>query len=96
MDRKTNDALRASIPFISPPNCLLITKGVMSLGPEAVWEILMRVKNFNDFNESNDPYGEHDFGSFEYKGRRIFWKIDDLQGEEGFGLVLTVMLAEEY
>ena len=25
---------------------------------------------------ANDPYGEHDFGSFDYKGQKIFWKID--------------------
>jgi hypothetical protein len=56
----------------------------------------MKVKNFDDFNEDNDPYGEHDFGSFNHKGEEIFWKIDDYEGEEGWNLVLTVMLAEEY
>ena len=24
----------------------------------------------------NDPYAEHDFGSFEHDGQTIFWKID--------------------
>ena len=24
----------------------------------------------------NDPYGEHDFGSFRYAGETIFWKFD--------------------
>ena len=56
----------------------------------------MKVKNFDDFNESNDPYGEHDFGSFNHKGEEIFWKIDDYEGMEGYNLVLTIMLAEEY
>jgi hypothetical protein len=25
---------------------------------------------------NNDPYGEHDFGSFELAGEKFFWKID--------------------
>jgi hypothetical protein len=96
MDKQTNDALRASIPQVSSPNRLLITRGVMGLGFEAVCEILMKVKNFDDFNESNDPYGEHDFGSFNHNGEEIFWKIDDYQGQEGYNLILTIMLSEEY
>ena len=57
--------------------------------------------------EDNDPHGEHDFGSFELCGRKLFWKIEyydpDLQhGSEDPAdpaktmRVLTVMLAEEY
>ena len=57
------------------------------------------------FVESNDPYGEHDFGSLNWEGHKIFWKIDyydpafkgwcsPLQPE--CERVLTVMLAEEY
>ena len=96
MDKETNDALRACIPQISPPNLLLITRGIKELGSQAVHEILMKVKSFNDFNEANDPWGEHDFGSLDYEGKKIFWKIDDYKGLEGYNLVLTIMLAEEY
>ena len=48
------------------------------------------------FTEDNDPWHEHDFGAFEYKGEKMFWKIDDYHGNEGYDLVLTVMLASEY
>jgi len=96
MDKQTNDALRASIPQISVENRLLITRGVMELSTKDVHEILMKVKNFDDFNEENDPWKEHDFGSFDYKGKEIFWKIDDYEGMEGYNLILTIMLAEEY
>ena len=96
MDKKTNDALRARIPFVSPPDALLVTRGISVFGPEAVYEILLRVKHFKIFNQDNDPWGEHDFGSFNYNGEKIFWKIDDCQGYEGYNLILTVMLAEEY
>ena len=100
MDKETNDALRASIPYIMPPDLLVITRGIAALGPEAVAKILVKVKEFNNFNEDNDPWNEHDFGSFFYESQepreRIFWKIDDYAGQEGYNLVLTVMLAHEY
>jgi len=96
MDKETNDALRARIPCISPPDALLVTRGISAFGPEAVYEILLRVKHFKDFNPDNDPWEEHDFGSFDYDGKKIFWKIDDCNGMEDYNLVLTVMLAEEY
>ncbi len=100
MDKDTNDALRQSIPHLAPPNLLVITRGIADLVPEAVREILQEVKEFNDFSVDNDPWGEHDFGSCSYQsedsGKKIFWKIDDYAGQEGYNLVLTVMLAEEY
>lgn len=96
MDAKTNDALRAEMPLISKPNLLVMTMGVASLEPDEVAEIMEKVKNFNDFNEKNDPWREHDFGSFWHKEKKIFWKIDDYAGHEGYNLILTLMLAEEY
>jgi hypothetical protein len=39
-------------------------------------EIFVKVRDFVDFTEDNDPYGEHDFGSFTVSGVKIFWKID--------------------
>ena len=91
-----NDALRAMIPLVEKPNTLLMTRGVAALPPDGVAEIWERVKGFDDFNEDNDPHGEHDFGAFDYRGKKIFWKIDDYQGTDGYELVLTVMLASEY
>ena len=96
MDSKTNDALRESIPYVSRPNLLLITSGVDALGLEAITEIFQKVRDFNSFNEDNDPYAEHDFGAFDYKSKKIFWKIDDFRGTEGYDLVLTILLADEY
>lgn len=70
-------------------------------------EILNQVRCFNNFTEDNDPYNEHDFGSFDYKGEKIFWKIDyydknyqylseNPSNQEVTNRVMTVMLAEEY
>jgi Protein of unknown function (DUF3768) len=84
-----------------------MTAGVNSKGAEFVSKALAKVIAFDDFNADNDPHGEHDFGSFELEGEKLFWKIDyfDLAGEFGSEdptdpkktlRVLTVMLAEEY
>ena len=56
---------------------------------------------------ADDPYGERDFGAFEFQGARLFFKIDyyDLALEYGSEnpadasitrRVLTIMLSEEY
>jgi len=84
-----------------------MTAGVNTKGPEFVSKALAKVIAFNDFNADNDPHREHDFGSFELEGEKLFWKIDyfDLAAEFGSEdptdpkktlRVLTVMLAEEY
>jgi len=75
---------------------LVMTRGVASLPPDEVAEIMTKVRDFDEFNEDNDPWKQHDFGSFQHNGHKIFWKIDDYGGAEGFNLVLTVMLADEY
>jgi len=69
--------------------------------------ILRDVQLFNLFTPNNDPYGEHDFGSFTYADHQVFWKFDyfdvdlsmaspDPTDPTVTARVLTVMLAEEY
>lgn len=55
---------------------VLLTAGIDSLPVEDKANIISMVQNFNDFNEGNDPYNEHDFLSIDYKGNKIFAKID--------------------
>ena len=100
---KKNDLLRANIPAIAKPNLLLLTRGIYTKFTNSeVADILQKVKSFTDFTPDNDPWKEHDFGSFIYKGETIFWKIDDYTSvakeynKEGYALVLTVLLADEY
>ena len=93
---KRNDVLRRNIPCVSPPNLLVLTRGVATLGEAEISEILNKVKKFDKFTKGNDPWGEHDFGALEHNGRKFFWKIDDYGGHEGYNLILTIMLAEEY
>ena len=66
------------------------------------------VQNFNDFNDDNDVYGEHDFFSFDYKGDKIIAKIDyydrfntHFASENPADIsktlrILIILLAEEY
>lgn len=86
---------------------IITTQGIEALPLDDKMQIFAKVRQFDDFNEGNDPYGEHDFGSFKHQGNKIFWKIDyydlDLQyGSENPAdpsktiRVLTIMLAEEY
>ncbi len=86
---------------------VLLTAGIDSMSMDDKANILSKVRNFNDFTEDNDPYGEHDFGSFDYKGNKIFFKIDyyDLNYEfmsenpanpDITNRVLTILLSCEY
>ena len=83
---------------------VVLTSGVIH-GVGNCIELLKAVEHFDAFNEDNDPYGEHDFGSLFWEGRKIFWKIDYYDQDLKYGLdpldpkcrrVMTVMLAEEY
>lgn len=83
----------------------IATRGILSLDPQMISDIYVRVQNFKDFTEDNDPYGEHDFGSFVIARNEVFWKIDyynqELSGwrdplSPDCRRVLTIMLAEEY
>ncbi|MBP9820582.1 DUF3768 domain-containing protein [Candidatus Saccharibacteria bacterium] len=93
---KKNDEFRKFYSYV-------ITKGIEAI-PD-VMDVLDNVRSFKDFTDDNDPYAEHDFGSFECQSKTIFWKIDyydqNLQNwcdplSTSCNRVLTVMLSEEY
>ena len=54
----------------------VMTMGIAALGAEAVARIVKTIEVYDDFCHANDPYEEHDFGSFEIDGHTIFFKID--------------------
>ncbi len=101
--RHMNDQLRQS--FVG--GVLVMTAGVIALGPARQLTILEAVASFDTFDEDNDPYGEHDFGALEIEGERLFWKIDyydrnrsthspDPADPAVTMRVLSIMLADEY
>ena len=86
---------------------VMLTAGINALPADDVAVILSRVRNFNDFTIVNDPYKQHDMAGFDYKGQRIFWKIDyydrnlrylseDPTDVSKTIRVMIIMLAEEY
>ncbi len=80
---------------------------MQALGPEAVARTLQTVQSFAAFTPDNDPHGEHDFGSFEIAGEKLFFKVDYYDANMEYGSpdpadpavttrVLTILLIEEY
>jgi hypothetical protein len=101
--QELNDAFRRS--FIG--GVVVVTAGFESLPADRRRLILAKVRAFDQFDEDNDPHGEHDFGLIEDGGPRYFWKIDPYDREMELmspdpanpvvtTRVLTVMLADEY
>ena len=86
---------------------VMLTAGINALPADDVAEILSRVRSFNDFTTANDPYSEHDFGSFDYNGETIYFKIDyydknyqylseDPADASKTIRVMTILLANDY
>jgi hypothetical protein len=84
-----------------------ITRGIHSLSPSTVQQVLRAVQSFKCFDARDDPYGEHDFGRLSVAGHEVFWRFDyydlefemaslDPADETVTARVLTIMLAEEY
>jgi hypothetical protein len=101
--RALNDELRRNLPN----GHAVMTCGIAALGPEAVARIVKTIEVYDNFCQANDPYQEHDFGSFEADGHTIFFKIDyynkavthhspDPSDPSVTERVITIMLAEEY
>lgn len=113
--RDLNDAFRAKGPIWATrlgnagpdEDGWFITDGVQDQGPLFVLEAVGAVQNFASFGANNDPHSEHDFGSLNLAGERLFWKIDyyDLDLRYGSATpedpavtrrIITIMLASEY
>ena len=98
-----NDAFRAN-PSLG---ALVLTDGIRANTNDDIATIINKVRTFDDFNEDNNPYGEKDFGAFDFKDKKIFWKIDYYDREFLFlspnaskprltNRVMTIMYADEY
>jgi hypothetical protein len=101
--RVLNDRLRQNLN----DGRAVLTTGVAALGAEAVARIVKTIAVYDDFCHANDPYEEHDFGSFDADGHTIFFKIEYYDKDLKYHSpdptdptvterVITIMLAEEY
>ena len=84
----------------------MVTAGVQSMGADFIAAVDVALTKVT-FDSDNDPYGEHDFGAVEVKGRRVFFEIDyydldfcfaspDPADQKITRRTMTIMLAEEY
>ena len=110
---RLNDQLRETI--VNPgKNRVVMTMGIAALiGDIALFrgfrrraELIRTVRDFDSFDRGNDPYGEHDMGSFAFEDTACLWKIDYYDLDLAFGSedpadpsktirVLTIMCADE-
>ena len=101
--RELNDAFRRSFSG----GRVMLTASVDALPSDVKAMAIRTVATFAEFTPDNDPYGEHDFGSFKLAGhtfffkincydRRLKWGSDDPADPEKTTRVLTIMLAEDY
>lgn len=108
-----NDEIRSQVGLISDSDhvrskfTVVQTDSIASLKLSQQERIFKEVRNFDNFSEDNDPYGEHDFGNFEYEDQTIYWKIDYYDNDRLYGSedpadheithrVLTIMFSSEY
>ena len=100
--RELNDQLRCQ----HRGGTIMVTAGVQSMGADFIAAVDVALTKVT-FDSGNDPYGEHDFGVVEVKGRRVFFKIDyydldlcfaspDPADQKITRRAMTIMLAEEY
>ncbi len=112
--REQKDRFRKAMP--SPagvPGQVMMTSGIQALcNDEAepnkhLPALFEAVRSFDDFSKDNDPYHDHSFGAFDFRGEKVFWKVDYYDADLQFGSedpsdltqtcrVLTIMLAQEY
>ena len=99
--RKGNDELRKSLKT-DLMNKVVLTRSVHESIDRDL--ILEAVRGFDDFNSSNDPYGEHDGALFKVNNKTYFWKIDYYDHNLEYGVdpkeelpfrLLTIMEASE-
>ena len=86
----------------------VISEGIKALPVFIKVNICSAVASYNNFNEDNDPYGEHNYGEIELFGNsiKVIWRIDYFEDETMHSgaedpekkcyRLLTIMLADEY
>ncbi len=101
--RMLNDQLRQRLTGGSA----FVSSGIAALGAETVNRLVQVLTTFSDFSQENDPYGEHDFGTFDFEGKPVLFKIDYYDRDRQYHSpnpadptaterVIMIMLAEEY
>lgn len=107
-----NDAFRKNIFLQShgpniPHGKLVCTRGISAKGKDFRQELLLKLYNFDEFDEECDPNDWHDMGVLEVGGEKVWFKFDFFDTSFEFGSedpsdiqktrrVLTLMFPNEY
>lgn len=90
---------------------IVMTRSVAEMPPSTQAQIMTAVQGFDTFNEDNDPYLDHTFGTFEVTKEgeeiKLYWKIDlydtayvygseEPENPEVTRRVLTILQPSEY
>jgi len=76
--RSLNDDFRKSLLG----GKVFLTSGVQALSSGDQSALIIALRTYDDFDDADDPHGEHDWGTLDLMGRdgsprlRTFWKID--------------------
>ena len=87
-------------------NKIVLTPGIAGLNLIDKEKVFASVKYYGNFNKNNNPWGEKDFGNFNFKKETFNWKIDYYDNDMKYHSpdktdpdktirVLTIMKAEE-
>ena len=101
--RKLNDVLRVA----GIGGEVVCTRALANLSESIRHEVFLKIRQFEDFNERNDPYKEHDCASLDHEGEQYMFKVDYYDQEKLHGSeapenpnvtsrVMTVLMASEY
>jgi Protein of unknown function (DUF3768) len=84
--REANDEFRTTFRG----GDVVLTASVADLPDMVKSSALQLVADFKDFNEENDPFEEHDYGSFNHCNREFFFKIERVNGTQLMTVGLTM------
>jgi len=69
--RNLNDSFRAS----GQGGRIVSTQGIQQLSSVDQAAVFEKIRVFDACTQANDPHGEHEFGSIEYGGEKILFRI---------------------
>jgi len=69
-------ALNAALRTLTGSGRIFVTAGIAAFSPEQQARLCTACTPSMPSRRTTTPHREHDFGSFDYAGATIFWKID--------------------